>query len=142
MSENTEVKPSDEFDGSVPVMPAVDDADEVTIYPADGEASATAVALIEAAEKLGHDASVVRTSDGGFIVPADVADSAKLDKGTEKVSNASARGQADNTVVGNAGKLTGGQPGEGYTNPADKTPAKKAAPRKAAAKKAAPAKKS
>lgn len=59
-----------------------DEGYSVVHAPSDKMAE-TARALLDAAEKADLPVESVRTSDGGFIVPADVADSADLPDGTE-----------------------------------------------------------
>lgn len=57
---------------------------EMVEVPFEGEASDRAVLLLEAAEKAGLDQSVVRTRDGGFYVPAEVASAAGFGEDGEK----------------------------------------------------------
>jgi hypothetical protein len=47
----------------------------------EGQTSDNATILLEAAEKLGLDPGVVRTTDGGFVVPKDVFKKANWPKG-------------------------------------------------------------
>ena len=51
---------------------------DVFVPPGDS-AQDTAVLLLEAAEKAGEPADVVRSSDGGFVVPQELADAAGVD---------------------------------------------------------------
>jgi len=51
---------------------------DVFVPPGDS-AQDTAVLLLEAAEKAGEPADVVRSSDGGFVVPKELADAAGVD---------------------------------------------------------------
>jgi hypothetical protein len=53
-------------------------ADDVEV---EGKTSEIATILLEAAEKLGLDPGVVRTSDDGFVVPKDVYKKADWPKG-------------------------------------------------------------
>lgn len=52
---------------------------DVKIKYQSGDAGDTATLLLAAAEKKGLDASVVRTGDGTFYAPQDVADEAGVD---------------------------------------------------------------
>jgi hypothetical protein len=75
-----EIDPSGTWDpaeaGSMPHAAPVDDVELVEVFPAAGKGTETAQALLDAA---GPDREhEIKTSDGNFLVPADIAKKAKL----------------------------------------------------------------
>lgn len=119
--------PSGLYDPDVPgsaphAADPLDGSDTTTVYPAAGTSQETALALFDAADKLGLDSSVVRSSDGGFEVPQAVADKAKLPDGS-----------GDTVPVASAATVPPGG-NDGSEGDESKSTPRKATPRKAAAK--------
>lgn len=100
--------------------------DEVFVAYGDSP-SDTAVLLLDAAEKAEQDASVVRSVEGGFYVPEDIAKSAGVDYGDGAETSTPATVPAEATDEKPAAKKA-----------AKKAPAKRTPAKKATAKKAAP----
>ena len=71
----------------------------------EGRSADKATLLLAAAEELGLDASVVRTTSGGYIVPEDVADEAGLSEDKPKPVKKTAAKKT--TVKKTAAKKTG-----------------------------------
>lgn len=66
------------------------DAGLSVVHPNGDAVAETARALLDAAEAAGLPAETVRTSDGAFIVPTEVADAAELPEDTQVVEGQSA----------------------------------------------------
>lgn len=99
--------------GSMPHAAESKPSETVTVYPAEGKASETAQALLDAAGE-GNE-HVVKSVDGAFEVPVEVADAASLPE---------------------AEVVHAGDDSDNSSPTPKKAPAKKAAARKAPARKA------
>ena len=96
----------------------------------------TAVLLLAAAEDLGLDPSVVRTSEGAFIVPQEVSDKAFGKGKTEAPDTAKVQAEADAQRAEEEGRAApSAENGEVKGYEQKKPAAKKAAAKKSAAKK-------
>lgn len=93
----------------------------------------TAVLLLAAAEELDMDQSVVRTSEGKFVVPKEVADKAFGKGKTEAPDTAKVQEESDAQAAEEAGRTapSAEEDRDGYD---PKPTAKKTAAKKAAAK--------
>jgi hypothetical protein len=72
--------------------------DQITVP---GQSHDNAVLLLEAAQQLDLDPSVVRTTEGGFLVPKEVADKAGFDengKPTGKAAKEAAKAAEENAA--------------------------------------------
>ena len=73
----------------------------------EGRSAEKATLLLAAVEELGLDASVVRTTSGGYVVPEDVADAAGL--GEDKPALAKKTAAKKTTAKKAAAKKPGGE---------------------------------
>lgn len=95
-------------DSSVTTADDEGEADEVVVYPAQGKATETAQALLKAADDLGYDPQVVKTGDGAFIVPSDVADAADTPEGDAALGDLNATASQSDGHVGAGDRKLGG----------------------------------
>jgi hypothetical protein len=65
----------------------------------EGRSADKATLLLAAAEDLGLDAGVVRTTSGGYLVPEDVADKAGLSEGEKPKKTAAKKTTAKKTAA-------------------------------------------
>lgn len=93
----------------------------------------TATLLLAAAEDLGLDQAVVRTAEGKFVVPQEVADKAFGKGKTEAPDTAEVQAEADAKAEEEANRTA--PSAEEDRNGYDSKPVKKAAAKKSAAKK-------
>lgn len=95
-------------DSSVTTTADEGEPDETVVYPPAGKATETAQALLKAADDLGYDPIVVRTTDGAFTVPSDVADAADLPEGDEHGGDLNATASQSDGHVGAGNRKLGG----------------------------------